>query len=59
MNRYRVLAWGRKKGAIGIMGAIVADITAENEEAARLKMYDDYEHLTHVRIIRRSDKEQQ
>jgi hypothetical protein len=42
-NRYRVTFEGRAKGAIGIFYPITLHISAESEEAARLKVYDTHD----------------
>ena len=36
---------GRENGAIGISSTHTKTVTAENFEAARLKLYDTHEHI--------------
>lgn len=43
--RYRAKFVGRKLGTIGITYLIEDIVEADNEEAARLKLYDTYEHI--------------
>lgn len=43
MKNYNVTFVGRLKGAIGIMYPIHAEVSAENEHAANVKLYDTYE----------------
>lgn len=45
MNTYRIRFDGRKVGAIGIFYPIAATRQGENEEAAILALYDEYEHI--------------
>lgn len=37
---------GKKKGAIGLGHWFVVSVSAESQEAARLKLYDNYEHIS-------------
>ena len=46
---------GRKKGSIGQMYQVEATVTAGNESVARLKLYDDYEHVGHLEITELKD----
>lgn len=41
---------GRKKGAIGITYPITETVEAEDEEKARLKLYEKYDHIRVVSI---------
>lgn len=50
MNTYRLVFYGRKKGAIGVLGFQVLDIEAETTEQARLKAYETHEHITDLRF---------
>jgi hypothetical protein len=43
---YRCDFTGRLSGAIGIFYKIRATVCATDPEAARLKLYDTYEHIT-------------
>jgi hypothetical protein len=45
MKTYQAKFTGREVGAIGIFYKITATVEAENAEAARLKLYEKYEHL--------------
>jgi hypothetical protein len=50
MKNYRASFTGRKVGAIGITYFIIDYVEAENEEQARLKLYDRYEHITGLKL---------
>lgn len=45
MITYHARFTGRSKGAIGIFHACECFIAGENEAAARLNLYNDYEHI--------------
>lgn len=51
MKTYRLAGWARKVGAIGIKSFFVCDIVAENEEQARLRLYDQYEHISQLCVV--------
>ena len=50
MTTYTVKFTGRTNGAIGIFYPITETVQAENEEAAKLKLYEKYEHITNIQI---------
>lgn len=57
MPKYRISFRGRTLGAIGIMYPIVAEVEAEDQEKATLRLYDKYEHIQQP-IIEEIAKEQ-
>lgn len=46
MKTFKISFTGRKLGAIGKFYSFAEKVQAENEEAAILKLYDNYEHLS-------------
>ena len=50
MITYTISFTGRKANAIGTTYPITAKVTAESLHEARLKLYEQYEHLTNVKI---------
>lgn len=44
--RYTAKFTGRQVGAIGIFHKITAEVEAESPDAATLKLYDQYEHIS-------------
>jgi len=46
MTVYNATFVGREKAAIGITYHIIAMVEAPNREAANLKLYDKYEHIS-------------
>jgi hypothetical protein len=50
MKTYNVQFNGRTKGAIGVTYWISAVVVAENEEAANLKLYEKWEHISFARF---------
>lgn len=50
MKTYRAVFQGRAKGALGIFYPMSTEVTAENEEAARLRLYDRFEHISSLRL---------
>lgn len=46
MNKYTFVFRGKRVGAIGAFGEFTVTVEAENETAARLKLYDTHEHIT-------------
>ena len=42
---------GRTIGAIGIFQRFRVPVEADTEDAARLKLYDDYDHITQFRAL--------
>lgn len=43
--RYRALFTGKVRGALGISSRYMRDVEAPDEESARLKLYETYEHI--------------
>lgn len=52
MNKYTFKFKGRLKNAIGIFYTITDSTIAEDEEKAKLKLYDKYEHIQQCKIIK-------
>lgn len=50
MKTFEFYFHARKKGAIGLGSMYRAERTAENEEAAKLALYDEYDHISFARI---------
>lgn len=46
MKTFKCYFTGRKVGAIGIFYDFIVTVQAENEEQARLKVYETHEHLS-------------
>lgn len=44
--KYKATFTGREVGAIGIFHKIETEVDGENEESARLALYDRFEHIT-------------
>lgn len=51
MARFVVTFYGRKAGALGVCDWHKVEVTADNEAAACLKVYDTHEHIS-VRDVR-------
>lgn len=51
VNAYHVIGFGRHVGAIGILHPFTCRVDAPNEDAARLKVYEQYEHISGLRLI--------
>lgn len=51
MPRYRITFYGRTVGAIGIDYEITDTREGDTPEAARLALYDKYEHVHVVRYV--------
>lgn len=53
MNEYGITFEGRTKNALGVTYRITARRIAENEQAAVLALYDEFEHtgLADVRLV--------
>ena len=49
-RRYTVRFFGRKVGALGTRSWVYAEIYADDPEAARVAIYQKYEHLSDVTI---------
>ena len=52
--RYKATFTGRKAGADGIFYPITAYVSGADEEAARLALYDSYEHILGLTLERAS-----
>lgn len=50
MKTYRATFTGRLKNAIGIFYTITDYVTAEDEKAANLKLYDKYDHVMFLKL---------
>lgn len=50
MNKYKFSFTGRKVGAIGIFYKISAEYTAADLKQAGSLLYNDYEHITGLKI---------
>lgn len=50
MRSYKIKFTGRKRGAIGIFERFSVIVTAESEEKAVFALYDDFEHLSGVKV---------
>lgn len=48
--RYRAEFYGRKAGAIGIFYWITTEVEGDDPDAARLALYDRYEHISKLRL---------
>ncbi len=48
MKTFKVKAWGRKRGAGGLMQWVEAVVKAEDESAAIIAAYDHIEHLSRI-----------
>jgi len=48
MLKYQAKFTGRTINAIGKTYKIIDTVEAENEESARLKLYDKYEHISNL-----------
>lgn len=51
MKHYHAKFIGRTKGAIGIFYPIEALTKGVDEEAARLALFDDYEHIQQLKLV--------
>lgn len=51
MNKYTIEFIGRLAGALGVTYKIIEDVEADSVEAARVKLYDKYEHIYVTKII--------
>ena len=49
MPRYRITFYGRTIGAIGVDYVITAEREGDTPDAARMALYDKYEHVLVVR----------
>lgn len=48
--RFIVTGHGRKVGAIGIFERFRCEVEARDEQEARIKVYDYYEHISGMRV---------
>ncbi len=48
MKRFLFEFTGREVGAIGVMQEFSVIVNADNEESARLTIYDTHEHITQL-----------
>lgn len=48
--KYHATFIGRLSGSQGISYEITAEVEGNNEEAARLRLYDHYEHVMKLRL---------
>lgn len=53
MNKYRIVFWGRKRGALGVNSFQCRDVEAPSREEAILKLYETHEHISDVRFVNR------
>lgn len=54
MKNYRALFNGRVRGAIGVFEYFDVMVEAENEEQARLRLYDKYDHIIGLTLVEKS-----
>lgn len=59
VNKYTARFTGRLSGAIGCFHSCTVEIEAENEEAARLKLYDTHDHIQGLRLEEQKEKTRQ
>lgn len=52
MYEYTFCFNGRKRGAIGSLSQFRVSVIAENDDLARLSLYDNFEHITVVTLIK-------
>lgn len=52
MKKYKFSFIGRQVGAIGIFYKITATVEAENIEAAKLRLYDKYDHIQQLKQVK-------
>ena len=58
MKTFKIQFNGRKAGAQGITYPIYKIVLdAENEDKAILSLYDEYEHITNIKILKDLTKE--
>lgn len=50
MKIFKARFIGRQAGAIGRFEEVAVMVSAENKEKARLKLYDEYEHIQNLEI---------
>ena len=59
MNKYTARFTGRLSGAIGCFHPCTVEVEAENEDAARLKLYDTYDHIQGLHLEKQEQKPRQ
>lgn len=52
MQTYQVEFFGRKLGAIGAGESFAITIKADSDQGAITRLYENYEHITSLRIYR-------
>ena len=58
MTKYLATFIGRKVGAIGIRYQISVMVEAANKEAAELRLYDSYEHISNLELKEQEEENQ-
>lgn len=53
--KYTAHFFGRNKGAIGISQRFIVFVVADNEDDARLKLYDTHEHISQCVFIEENE----
>lgn len=48
---WRAMFYGRRVGSIGVSVWSTTEVQAEDEDAARLKLYDEFEHIERLRLV--------
>jgi hypothetical protein len=51
MTTYICTFTARKVGAIGVFYPNTREVEAENEEAARLKLYEEFDHIHNFKAV--------
>lgn len=52
MHEYTFCFNGRRLGAIGTLSQFRVSVIAENDDLARLSLYDNFEHITVVSLLK-------
>lgn len=55
LNKYRFIFEGRKVGSIGVLNLFSVIVKAHDPVEGRLKLYDEYEHIT-IKTITKINK---
>lgn len=50
MRRYRATFTGRKIGALGVSYRIETEVMGNDEDRARINLYDKFEHIKELRL---------
>ena len=58
MNTYHIQFNGRTTGAIGRCYGNYRIVDAPDKDAAILKLYDDFEHITNIRFLKQSNEQE-